>query len=83
MLYIAFFECNDWIIIIYICINELYGISWTNKTNQRTVESAGNTPQVILEKLKLEAVANFILQQLYTFLFFEINGKLMAKNYHI
>ena len=57
MLYIAFFECNDWIIIIYICINELYGISWTNKTNQRTVESAGNTLQVILEELKLEAVA--------------------------
>ena len=61
MLYIAFFECNDWIIIIYICINELYGISWTNKTNQRTVESAGNTLQVILEELKLEAVTNLIL----------------------
>ena len=39
------------------------------------VESAGNTLQVILEKLKLEAVTNFILQQLFYFFIFEINGK--------
>ena len=39
-------------------------------------ESVGNTLQVILEELKLEAVANLILRQLFYFL-------LMAKNHHI
>ena len=39
------------------------------------MESAGNTLQVILEELKLEAVANLILRQLFYFFIFEINGK--------
>ena len=39
------------------------------------MESAGNTLQVILEELKLEAVANLILRQLFYFSIFEINGK--------
>lgn len=38
-------------------------------------ESVGNTLQVILGELKLEAVVNFILRQLFYFFIFEINGK--------
>ena len=48
------FECDDQKIIIYIHINELYCILQTDRTKQRTMEGAGNTLQVILEKLKLE-----------------------------
>ncbi len=40
------------------------------------MESIRNTLQVIFEKLKLEAVANLILRQLFYFL-------LMAKSHHI
>ena len=39
------------------------------------MESIRNTLQVIFEKLKLEAVVNFILRQLFYFFIFEINGK--------
>ncbi len=39
------------------------------------MESIRNTLQVIFEKLKLEAVANLILRQLFYFFIFEINGK--------